>query len=881
MFLYQIEKTAPGLVISIRGTDLKPLAPFKADDILKKLSDKDEKSLIIDLLNEELAYQKNRYSTPPHFSSALFSEIHISPQNAVVYIKRIGERQKLYFKDKQLVVDSYVQVDFYYKIRKTDANSIHIEGRLKWRSGDISLAESDYIGQGRQHWFIKGIALRFIQTPICWKDFSAIPETLQGLEKDRFLAELSEDDIEAIFEGDKMHATEPHPILILKDRVGACADLWIDYGGEHCYCFHDQHSMNKERNHEAEKRWEVDFLETNYIKKAVGNAHYYCPVDQIGKSLTFLLEIGWKIKDWQGKWIVRQSGTDLSADEAGQYLVVKGKIAFNDFEADLKDVVGAFNRRERFVQLSSTEVGLLPEQTTFNELMHEGELVSDGVQLKKSCYGALLDFDEIKISGALEELKNGLRSFKSMQTIEPSEKFIGKLRPYQQQGVNWIHFLYENGFGGILADDMGLGKTVQLIAFLATIKSNLPHLIVVPTTLLFNWRNEIERFFPDANVVIHHGPRRNLDKDQLLKQSIILTSYGTLKVDSPLFAQIPFQTIILDEAQTIKNADTLIARTVKALQGHFKLSITGTPIENHLKELWSHFYFLLPELLGDEETFEKELESSQLDSRYLKRIKKKVQPFILRRKKEEVAVDLPSRVDQTVYIEMDDNQRAYYDGFLVKARTNLLKKVTADGIQKHRMEVLETILRLRQICAHPLLVCSGDEEPIVNSAKWDYLFLDLETIIEEKKKVLIYSQFTSMLQLMAKEAKSRCWNFSYLDGSTSNREKEINHFQENSEISLFFISLKAGGVGLNLTAADYVLLYDPWWNDAAEEQAINRAHRIGRKESVLAKRYIMVESIEEKMMKLKEAKKFLIDHLFDERSGLTNLSEEDLINLLN
>jgi SNF2 family DNA or RNA helicase len=466
-------------------------------------------------------------------------------------------------------------------------------------------------------------------------------------------------------------------------------------------------------------------------------------------------------------------------------------------------------------------------------------------------------------------------------TTYPGSQFIGELRPYQQEGVNWLSFLYEYGFHGILADDMGLGKTVQVLAFLSQLQLSQPILIVLPTSLIFNWKKEIERFLPGQPVMVHHGSLRPKAFDLRSSGTFILTSYTTLRIDLPLFLSIEYQGVILDEAQVIKNAQTQTAQAVCRLNSQFRLSITGTPVENHLSELWSHFHFLIPELLGEHKEFEAELTAGVADSRYLKKIKRKIKPFILRRRKEEVAKDLPEKIEQIVWVEMAASQRQVYDEFLAGIRGNLLKKVETDGISRHRMEVLEAILRLRQICCHPLLVSAHlAENQAIASSKLDILLQDLETILDEGRKVLVYSQFTSMLALIGKELKNRGWNFAYLDGSTMNREKVVNQFQEDPQVPIFLISLKAGGIGLNLTAADYVLLFDPWWNEAVENQAINRAHRIGRQDTVFAKRYLAQETIEEKIMILKEHKRLLIEDILDDETGNSCLTEQDLTFLL-
>jgi SNF2 family DNA or RNA helicase len=309
--------------------------------------------------------------------------------------------------------------------------------------------------------------------------------------------------------------------------------------------------------------------------------------------------------------------------------------------------------------------------------------------------------------------------------------------------------------------------------------------------------------------------------------------------------------------------------------------LTGTPIENHLSEIWAHFRFLIPDLFGEQKDFLADVTAGQADFRYMQRLRKKLRPFMLRREKGEVAKELPERIEQVVWVEMPSQQRKVYDDFLAGFKGNLLKKVESDGIGKHRMEVLEAILRLRQICCHPLLVLSQSENVgELSSGKLEALLQDLETVVEEKRKVLVYSQFTSMLQLIAKEAKRSQWPLVYLDGQTKDREKVVQQFQEDPTISLFLISLKAGGIGLNLTAADYVFLYDPWWNEAVENQAIDRAHRIGRKDTVIAKRYVMVESVEEKIMSLKASKRSLLIDMMEDTASMNQLTIDDLHYLL-
>lgn len=813
--------------------------------------------------------------------------IYFSAKQAVPAIKLMAATGNLLYKGRFLVVDFYGRVDFHYIVESESSQKIRVTGRLSWGDQQIALSECDFVGQGHPLWFIRGISLKFISTDVDGRNFKKLqgpnPMELEGKEKDLFLEDEPD---QIVMKGDTHQACDTLPILILKDRVGAFADLWIDYGNGKRVPLHDpHHQISVNRQPDLEISWEKDLLETSYVKKVVDTSHYYCPVDKVSKSLLFLLEIGWQVVDWKGNRVCHQDKINLQMDSRDRHILVKGKVHYAEFEADVTAVIGAFNRKEKFVQIGAGHVGLLPDsfdQTSLQPLMDEGELVAEGVAVRRNRLGSLSDLmsfrqdSETVAAPSLKELCEKLREFTSIESVLPGQGFQGTLRPYQQKGLDWLAFLCEYGFHGLLADDMGLGKTVQVIALLSRLPKDNPHLIVVPTSLLFNWKNEIEKFLPSCIPYLHQGPNRTKEKSLLLKQQVIITSYATLRIDLPLLDTIVYQTVILDEAQVIKNPHTQVSLAVCRLRGYFRLSITGTPVENSIQELWSHFRFLMPDLLGEEPEFAAEVQAAGADVRYLQRIKRKIKPFILRRKKEEVAKDLPERIDQVVWVEMTPEQAQVYDSFLSGVKSGVLKKAELDGIGKHRIEILEAILRLRQICCHPLLV----GKPDAPSAKMEALMGDIETAIAEGRKVLVYSQFTSMLQLLAKNVQERKWAYAYLDGQTQEREKVVDRFQQDPNVPLFLISLKAGGVGLNLTAADYVFLVDPWWNEAVEEQAIGRAHRIGRRDIVIAKRYVIVESIEEKMMKLKAAKRKLVEDIFDEESLSAGLTIDDLRSLL-
>ncbi len=857
-----------------------------------------DKDLITLLVKEESAYQLRLTKRTPHVETMPIHRLRISTAQTLTLLEKLAETQQLFFNEKQLVVDFYMPVQFYYKGTQGNNQTLHLTGRIKWRETDIALTDCEVIGPGKNPWFVRGIALKKIATPISWKELKNLYSEqlliLEGAQKLAFLEEIEEDHegpqliLEDVNLSDVKQGASPLPFLVLKDRFGAFADLWMDYGQglktliqNPLLEIKDQkNQLQIKRQLQIEKNWEKDLLETNFTLKNSGTSHYYCPTHQVAKSLLFLLEIGWSLQDWKGNQIIRQGTTQLHLQEKNQIIAIQGTVKFEEYEADLSQVLGAFNRRETFVQLSENRVGLLAtdqDSENLQQLAEECEIVGTSVQMKKNQLGSLSHlFEQAEFSSSLKTLRDNIHNFQAIEEALPSSSFKGQLRTYQQIGVNWLAFLHAYHLHGILADDMGLGKTVQILAFLSQLPKNLPHLIVMPTSLLFNWRQEIEKFLPDMTCVVHQGLKRSRCLEELQSFSIILTSYGTMRSDAILLNQLNYHCLILDEAQVIKNASTMTAQNLYDFKAQMRLCITGTPIENHMNELWSQFRFLMPDLLGNLETFQSETQTGQSDRRYLERIKRKISPFILRRTKQEVLKDLPERIDQLISIEMDETQRQLYEKFLSGYRKNLIKKVEVDGVNKHRMEILEAILRLRQICCHPLLVSSlNDADEVTTSSKFEALTQDLETVVSEKSKVLIYSQFTGMLKLMTKLADSKQWPYCYLDGTTQEREKVVEKFQNTEGPLLFFISLKAGGVGLNLTAADYVMLYDPWWNEAVEEQAINRAHRIGRKEIVIAKRYIISDSIEEKIMKLKAAKKQMIEQVFEENDA-SSLTVENL-----
>jgi superfamily II DNA or RNA helicase len=858
-------------------------------DTLKKLA-KEAPELSSFLIKEHC--KQSRISPLSHQADTLSCNVILIPADrSLEAIKWLVLSKKLLWKGRPLFFNPYAKAKISWVAEEMEEGALLLSGRLHL-DGRESCMSDGFFFPGKPVWGIQD-QIVFSLPDVSWKWIQKVypvEQRLEGKKKDEFI-ELYKEDADGGFLSIewKGHFSEKQqeqdqilPFLVLKDRHGAFADLWMDHGVHGKVNFHDS-QKRQARSLEVEQSWEKDLLETDFIRKTMEGSHYYCPMDRVAKSLAFLLEIGWKIYDWKGRQILKMTDMDVRFEGKENGILIRGGLKYDQYEADIRSVVGAFNRREKFLELSPQTVALLEPHTWEESLqdLSSAEIVQDSLLMRKKNCGLLGDLfrkKQVLCDEAAASLMERLQSAKGWDARLPGPCFHAQLYPYQQEGLNWLHFLHQTGFSGLLADEMGLGKTVQVLAFFSTFSTDTPILLVVPTSLVFNWKREWEKFLPGKSLYIHEGRDRSRQISDLQGKEAVLTSYACLRMDQELFSKVSFSCVILDEAQSIKNPDSQIAEAAFSLQAFMKVCLTGTPIENKAEDLWSLFHFLEPELLGERKAFQASAAAATADQRHLQEIKKKVRPFILRRLKEEVAQDLPEKIEQEIWIELEESQRSFYEDWMVKTRQGLLKKVSLDGMAAHRMEILETILRLRQICCHPLLV--DGQAAHLESAKLNRLLIDLEEVIKQGRKALIYSQFTQMLQLIKKEVEVRNWKYAYLDGSTQRREEAVLQFQEDPGTQLFLISLKAGGVGLNLTAADYVFLFDPWWNEAAEKQAIDRAHRFGRKTAVVARRYITVQSIEEKIMKLKAHKTALAQGFLEFEEGFSELGLADLFELL-
>lgn len=567
------------------------------------------------------------------------------------------------------------------------------------------------------------------------------------------------------------------------------------------------------------------------------------------------------------------------------------ELVFGDQAVNITDVKNAISQKQNFIKLGDGSIGLLPEEwlKKYALLIKMGEERGGKLRLKKFHFSVLdemlEDLDEDAMVEELEQKKEKLSHIidNDFSELRPPEGLKAELRPYQLAGFQWLVFLNEAGWGGILADDMGLGKTVQALAFFLHYKrthEDAQFLVVCPTTLIYNWENEIKKFAPELTYTIHHGPKRTISPSDFAAYDIIITTYGTMRSDIKMLKEVAFDYALLDESQSIKNPQSQVAKASLLLNTKNRLALSGTPVQNNTFDLYAQMNFLNPGILGSREFFMNEF-ATPIDKfqerEIVDQLKKLTYPFLLRRTKEQVAKDLPEKTETLLFCEMGDEQRKIYEQYRNMYQSQILGMIEQQGIQKAQMHILQGLTKLRQICDSPAILNEEDRHPN-HSVKLDELSREI-TENTGKHKVLIFSQFLGMLSLIRQELDKQKIPYVYFDGSTTatEREKAIQKFQNDEDCRVFLISLKAGGIGLNLTAADYVYIVDPWWNPAVEQQAIDRTHRIGQTKNIFAYRLICKETIEEKMLILQERKRALASDLVSEDNAfLKKLTKEDI-----
>ncbi len=611
--------------------------------------------------------------------------------------------------------------------------------------------------------------------------------------------------------------------------------------------------------------------------------------NRLDGSVSLLAAAGWTV-EVAGRRYRPAGSVSWNVTSGIDWFELSADVDFGGIAADFPALLEALAAGNRSVELADGSLGILPESfaAQFAPLAalaqkHDGRLRYGRIQV------ALLDallasqprarFDE-----AFERLRDQLATGERPEAADEPEGFQGTLRHYQREGLGWLMFLESLGLGGCLADDMGLGKTIQVLALLLRRKGllaagGLPHrpsLVVVPKSLVFNWIDEARKFAPELQVVNHTGNARAEIAGDLGDHDVVVTTYGTLRRDIVRHRETEFDYVILDEAQSIKNAASQAAKACRLLKARHRLALTGTPVENHIGELWSIFEFLNPGQLGSATRLRRFLADGRGSADVVARA---VRPYLLRRTKAEVLSDLPEKTEQTLFVELGETQRKAYDELRHHFRAELSGRIGRLGIGRSRIAVLEALLRLRQTACHPGLVDAARiDEP---SAKLDTLLEQLDEVIDEGHKVLVFSQFTSFLAILRRRLDAKPVAYEYLDGRTTDRQARVARFQEDADCRLFLVSLKAGGQGLNLTAADYIYILDPWWNPAVEAQAVDRAHRIGQTRRVFAYRLIARDTVEEKILALQDKKRELAESIVRaDQSVIAGLTPEDVELLL-
>lgn len=619
--------------------------------------------------------------------------------------------------------------------------------------------------------------------------------------------------------------------------------------------------------------------------------------DRLPAVVEKLLAGGWYIEA-EGKALRRAKSASFRVSSGIDWFEVGGELDFDEERASYPEVLRALRHGGNLVPLGDGSFGVLPAEwlRTLRLTAELGEPASAGIRFRPS-QAALIEM-LLRERGAVSQdepfrlLRERLDHFSHLSAADPPSGFRGTLREYQKRGLAWLRFLDETGFGGCLADEMGLGKTVQVLSLLsgrareATLRP--PVLIVVPRSIVFNWMSEARRFAPALRVIEHGGHRRANGAEQFDGSDLILTTYGILRNDIIWLRQLMFDWVILDEAQAIKNPRSATAKAARLLPARRRLVLTGTPVENHLGDLWSIFEFINPGMLGTFAGFRRlfmdqrrSAGEANEEGEAAKLLAKLVRPFVLRRTKAEVAPELPDRIEQILYCELAPPERARYNELLDYYRNALSRTVdpaqAGERGDDEQIVLLEALLRLRQAACHPGLLDRARRGG--RSAKIEMLVARLQAVLAEGRKVLVFSQFVRLLSILRTRLEEQALDYEYLDGKTENRGERIFRFQTDPACRLFLISLKAGGVGLNLTAAEYVFILDPWWNPAVEAQAIDRTHRIGQNRTVFAYRLIARDTVEERVLELQERKRELARSVIGGRDS-GGLTREDLLFLL-
>jgi len=788
----------------------------------------------------------------------------------------------------------------------------NVDGDIySYRQGDLTVVSRE------PPWVLAGSILTPVTHPEALEILPQLSFTIPLKEEKKFQGQFLSRLAERLpLRSDIVHVEEvrtpPVPRLYLREEGGTfMADLLFGYGDHEveanpkfpevtALSGGDWSLIRIHRDPQREQHYYQLLTDPRYGLKRAGSPYGPAafmlrarthPLDFLTQCIPRLAEAGFEIYGQENLKSARlKSATPVlrvSISSGIDWFDIEAIVQYGDQSISLREVMKAVRKGERYVKLADGTFGQIPEDwlERYKHLFGLAEETEKGLRVRDvqiPLLDRLLeDASEVQAAREFQERRERLRAFERIVPQPLPQGFRGELRPYQKAGVDWLHFLHQYNFGGVLADDMGLGKTVQALAFLQSLKergeAERASLLVVPKSLLVNWQRETARFTPGLRILEFTGAGRRKDPSIFDEYDIVLTTYGTMLRDVEFLRTYRFHYVILDESQAIKNPLAKTARAARLLNADHRLVMTGTPVENTTFELWSQFAFLNPGLLGSLESFKENFATpieSRGDEEAASLLRKLVYPFILRRTKAQVAPELPPRTERTLYVDLEPAQRKLYTRLRDRYRAELLGLIETRGMNDARMKILEGLLRLRQVCIHPGLVEPTYRE---ESAKFELLFEMLETLRAENHKALVYSQFVEVLKRVRAGLEERGIPYAYLDGQTRDRHAQVDRFQTDPAVPFFLLSLKAGGVGLNLTAADYVIHLDPWWNPAVEMQAADRAHRIGQDRPVFIYKIIARETVEEKILQLQEKKRGLVEQLITtEESFFKSLTREDV-----
>ncbi|SDK77947.1 Superfamily II DNA or RNA helicase, SNF2 family [Catalinimonas alkaloidigena] len=890
-----IVKTFSPKKISTTDFYLKVYDPEKGDKALQERIDafiETRKSEILPLLRDKMIFEMGNDGEPT------WRQVYMSEEKATVLFHfRRNEDNTHYFPTIKYKGE---KLDFQYK------NAMIVCREPAWMLLGNCLYDFEKNVDGNK------------LKPFLNKKFITIPRKVEEMYFKKFVAPLVES-YDVYAKGFEITCDElqPEPVLMfseMTDSNGNDGELEFTL----CYAYGaftfeadpqqpvsvavetvgDSYVFHRIRRKKACEQAVVEKLKTLGLNFGTGNRHRVPRQEGfqwLADHVEALREQGYTIRQQQQddkRYFLGKSSINLEITENRDWFDIHAIVRFGDFEVAFLKLRNLILQKKREFTLPNGEVAVIPEEwfvryselLAFTEEQRNGH-VSENLKLQKHHLALIKELEQgnlaqVTISRKLEKL----REFEQIEDVPLPQGFNGTLRPYQKAGYNWMLFLNKYRFGGCLADDMGLGKTVQTLALLQQQKEagvEQASLLVLPTSLIYNWEVEARRFTPELRIFTYIGTSREKDISIFQNYDVILTSYGIARIDIDLLKQYFFNYVILDESQAIKNPSSNIARAVRKFNARNRLILTGTPLENSTMDLWSQISFVNPGLLGNQHFFRHEFLNpieKKHDEVKTQRLYNIIKPFVLRRHKSQVARELPEKVDHVQYCDMSETQQKIYEESKSYYRNKILDYIEHNGVSQSQLLLLQGLTALRQLANHPRMIDEGYEG---DSGKMEDVIYKLESILGENHKVLIFSQFVKHLQILKSRLDKKKIKYAYLDGSTKDRQAQVEKFQENEKLQIFLISLKAGGVGLNLTAADYVFILDPWWNPAIEAQAIDRAHRIGQERKVFTYKFITRDTVEEKILALQHDKRKLASELITtEESFVKSLSKEDIMSIL-